>query len=354
MTGNILVVDDEKRIRLILCQLLSDEGYQVTAAASGEEALALADNCEPELVLMDQRMPGIDGIETMVRLRAMRPGLTVIILTAHAALELAVTAIKQGAYDYLAKPFDNEELLIVIRRALEHSRLTGRVDSLERQLGEKYSFSSIIGVSGGMRRVFEQVGRVCETGATVLIEGESGTGKELVARAIHFNSPRRGQPFVTVNCGAIPLTLIESELFGHEKGAFTGAAARCPGKFEQAQGGTFLLDEVGELPLEAQVKLLRVLDERRVTRLGGTREPAGGCAPDRRHQQGAGARGRAGPFPAGPVLPAEHCHDPHPAFARAARGHSALGRALPGQAWPRPGPGGGGDHPPGAGLPDRL
>ncbi|MCE5272440.1 sigma-54 dependent transcriptional regulator [bacterium] len=269
MQSKILVVDDEKNIRAILTRLLEDEGYAVLTAASAEEAIVLAESSGPDLVLMDQRMPGLDGIEGLVRIKARNPDITVIILTAHAEIGLAVEAIKKGAYDYLTKPFDNEELLIVIRRALERSSLAHRVNSLERELHERYSFRNLVGVSAAMRRVQEQIARVCETGATVLVEGESGTGKELVARAIHFNSRRADKPFVTVNCGAIPLSLIESELFGHEKGAFTGAVERRSGKFEQAGGGTFFLDEVGELPLEAQVKLLRVLDERRVTRLGG-------------------------------------------------------------------------------------
>ena len=269
MSDKILVVDDEKKIRTILERLLTDEGFSVRSAASAEEAVELAGSWEPDLVLMDQRMAGMDGIEGMVRIREKRPWTTVIILTAYACIELAVEAVKKGAYDYLAKPFDNDDLLIVIRRALERASLTHRVDSLEKELRGKYSFENIIGMSPGMLRVFEQVARVCETGATVLLEGESGTGKELVARAIHFNSRRGEKSFVTVNCGAIPLTLIESEMFGHEKGAYTGANERYKGKFEQADGGTFLLDEVGELSLDAQVKLLRVLDERRITRLGG-------------------------------------------------------------------------------------
>jgi len=269
MQGKILVVDDEKNIRAILTRLLEEEGYNVLTAPSAEEAIVLAESSCPDLVLMDQRMPGLNGIEGLVRIKARNPDITVIILTAHAEIGLAVEAIKKGAYDYLTKPFDNEELLIVIRRALERSSLAHRVNSLECELHERYSFHNLVGVSAAMRRVQEQIARVCETGATVLVEGESGTGKELVARAIHFNSRRADKPFVTVNCGAIPLSLIESELFGHEKGAFTGATERRSGKFEQADSGTFFLDEVGELPLEAQVKLLRVLDERRVTRLGG-------------------------------------------------------------------------------------
>jgi DNA-binding NtrC family response regulator len=269
MTQKVLIVDDEKQIRSILTQLLEDEGYCVQSACDGEHAVVQADNFSPDLILMDQKMPGMNGIEAMVRIRKDHPDKTVIILTAHASVELAVEAIKKGAYDYLSKPFDNEELLITIRRALERSRLTGEVSDLKQQLRDKYNFKNFIGVSSKMQRVFSQIERVCETGATVLIQGESGTGKELVARAIHYCSSRKDKPFVSVNCGAIPVNLIESELFGYERGAFTDARQRTAGKFEQAQGGTFLLDEIGELSPDAQVKLLRVLDERKITRLGG-------------------------------------------------------------------------------------
>ena len=269
MSQKILIVDDEEKIRSILTRLLTDEQYAVQEAGSAEQAIKVVDSFEPDLILMDQKMPGMDGIEAMALIREKRPSVTVIILTAHASIELAVEAIKKGAYDYLSKPFDNEELLIIIRRALEHNRLTGEVSDLRKQLREKYSFKNIIGVSSKMQRVFEQVARVCETDVTVLVQGESGTGKELVARAVHYNSRRRDNPFVTINCGAIPVSLIESELFGYERGAFTGARERTIGKFEQAHSGTFMLDEIGELSLEAQVKLLRVLDERKITRLGG-------------------------------------------------------------------------------------
>ncbi|MFH1071138.1 MAG: sigma-54 dependent transcriptional regulator, partial [Candidatus Glassbacteria bacterium] len=269
MAGRILIVDDEKRIRTILGQVLGDEGFTVQTASSGEEALAVLDEFLPDLVLMDQKMPGINGIEATAKIKERYPDITIIILTAHASVELAVEAIKQGAYDYLSKPFDNDELLIIIRRALERSRLAEKVRELKKQLQDKYSFKNIIGVSSAMQRVFDQIGRVCDTNATVLIQGESGTGKELVAKAIHFNSQRQGNPFVAINCGAIPHNLFESELFGYEKGAFTDAKSTTPGKIEQADSGSVFLDEIGELALDSQVKLLRVLDERRVTRIGG-------------------------------------------------------------------------------------
>ncbi len=269
MLRKILVVDDEQKICSILCQILTEEGYQVQAVRNGEAAIEIVDPFVPDLILMDQNMPGMNGIETMAKIKAIHPETTVIILTAFGSIPLAVDAVKKGAYDYLSKPFDNEELLIIIRRALEHRRLTEEVTQLKKQLQEKFSFTNIIGVSPKMQQVFERINRVCTTDATVLIQGESGTGKELIMNAIHYHSHRKDQPLITVNCGAVPFNLLESEFFGHEKGAFTDAKERKIGKFEQAKGGTIFLDEIGELPPDAQVKLLRVLDERKLTRIGG-------------------------------------------------------------------------------------
>ncbi len=269
MQFKILIVDDEKKICAILSQILSEEGYITNAVGSGEAAIETVASFQPDLILMDQNMPGMNGIETMAKIKARHPEITVIILTAFGSIPLAVDAVKKGAYDYLAKPFDNDKLLIIIRRALEHRRLTEEVSHLKKQLQEKYSFSNIIGVSPKMQQVFEQINRVCATDATVLIQGESGTGKELIMKAIHYHSHRKDQPLITVNCGAVPFNLLESEFFGHEKGAFTDAKERKIGKFEQANGGTIFLDEIGELPPDAQVKLLRVLDERKLTRIGG-------------------------------------------------------------------------------------
>jgi DNA-binding NtrC family response regulator len=268
MPHKILIVDDEKRICSILTQILSEEGFTVKAVNSGEEAIETVASFDPVLIIMDQNMPGIDGIETMVRIKEKNPDRIVIILTAYGTIPLAVEATKKGAFDYLSKPFDNDELLIIIHRALEHRRLTEEVSQLKKQLQEKYSFTNIIGVSPKMQQVFEQIHRVCGTDATILIQGESGTGKELIMKAIHYHSHRKDKPLVTVNCGAVPFNLLESEFFGHEKGAFTDAKERKIGKFEQAQGGTIFLDEVGELPLDAQVKLLRILDDRKLTRIG--------------------------------------------------------------------------------------
>jgi DNA-binding NtrC family response regulator len=265
----ILIVDDEAKIRTIVSQILTDEGYTVETASGGDESVKIAGRFRPDLVLMDQNMPDISGIEAMTRIKENIGDVTVIMLTAYGSIELAVEAMKKGAYDYLTKPFDNDELLLIILRALERSSLAREVTTLKRQLRDKYRFESIIGVSPQMQQLYEQMQRVCDTTATVLVQGESGTGKELVAKALHFHSSRKNKPIVSVNCGAIPINLIESELFGHEKGAFTDAREQKIGTFEKAQGGTLLLDEIGELPLDAQVKLLRVLEDRRVTRVGG-------------------------------------------------------------------------------------
>lgn len=270
MASKILVADDEKKICNILTKILSEEGYKVKAVTSGEEAVNIVDEFQPELILMDQNMPGISGIEAMEQIKEKRPQSTVIVITAYGSIPLAVDAMKKGAYDYISKPFDNDELLLVIQRAIERNRLTEEIAELKKQLQEKFSFRNIIGVSPKMRQVFEKMARVCDTNATVLIQGETGTGKELVASAIHYGSSRKSKPFVAVNCGAIPVNLLESEFFGHEKGAFTDAKDKKCGKFEQADGGTLFLDEIGELPMDAQVKLLRVLDEQRITRIGGS------------------------------------------------------------------------------------
>ena len=268
MPARILIVDDEPKIRMILSTILANEGYTVKTAENGEEGLAVVDAFDPQLILMDQNMPGMDGIQTMARMRDREPGRTIIILTAFGSIPLAVEAMKMGAYDYIAKPFDNEELLLVIRRALERSRLAEEVSSLRKQLSVQYRFENIIGVSPKMLRLFEQMRRVCDTGATVFIQGESGTGKELVAKAIHAYSTRKKKSFLAVNCAALPEPLLESEMFGHIKGAFTGASSDKKGLFESVEGGTIFLDEIGATPLSIQGKLLRVLQEKEVRRVG--------------------------------------------------------------------------------------
>jgi DNA-binding NtrC family response regulator len=265
----ILIVDDEEKIRKVLTRLLEDEDYRVKSVENGQKAIAILHSYKPDVVLMDQNMPGLNGIEALVTIKEKNPFLTVIIITAHGEVSLAVDAIKKGAYDYLEKPFDNDKLLLLIKRAIDHQRLTVEISNLKRKLGEQKSFESIIGTDEKMKKVIEQAKCVADTDTTVLIQGESGVGKEIIANAIHQTSRRKEGPFVVVNCGAIPLSLIESELFGHEKGSFTDAKETKPGKFEQANGGTLFLDELGELPLDAQVKLLRVLEDKKITRVGG-------------------------------------------------------------------------------------
>lgn len=269
MEEKILIVDDEQQIRTILKHLLRDEGYLTRSADSGYKAIQLVHEFRPDLILMDQKMPGINGIDTLVKIKEQYPDQIIIIITAHGAISFAVDAIKKGAYDYLEKPFDNDKLLILVKRALDHRKLSSELSRLKDSIHKKYAFENIIGQSRAMNQVIEQVKCVCETDATVLLLGESGVGKEVIANAIHYNSQRKNKALIAINCGAIPAHLIESELFGHEKGAFTDAKEMKPGKFEQANGGTLFLDEIAELPLDNQVKLLRVLEEKKVTRLGG-------------------------------------------------------------------------------------
>jgi DNA-binding NtrC family response regulator len=269
MKGKVLIADDEPRIRKIMSLLLTQEGYEVKSVTNGKEAVTEAASFHPDVILLDQQMPVMTGMEALEKIQAARPNQVMILITAFGTISLAVDAVKKGAYDFIEKPFDNDDLLLKVKRAMEHSHLKGELRQLKKRLGE--GERPIIGSEGGLRTVMEQVNRVAKTEATVFIHGESGTGKELIARAVHVRSRRSEQPFVAINCGAIPLTLIENELFGHEKGAFTDAKEAQPGIFEQAEGGTLFLDEIGELPMDAQVKLLRVLEERKVTRIGGTR-----------------------------------------------------------------------------------
>ena len=268
--SKILIVDDEKQIRTIVSRLLVEEGYDVKAVVSGEDSLKVAFDQRPDLVLMDLSLPGMDGIETMEVLRARGVDAQVILMTAYGSVDSAVRAMKLGAYHYVEKPFDNDELLNLIRRALEQRRLENQVEELKEQLDQRYSLENIVGVSDRMQAVFTQVVRAARSEVTVLVEGESGTGKELIVRALHHQSRRKDGPFVALNCAALPVHLIENELFGHEPGAFTDARQRYAGKFEQANGGTLFLDEIGELPPEAQGKLLRVIQEREITRIGGS------------------------------------------------------------------------------------
>ncbi|HEY4596374.1 MAG TPA: sigma-54 dependent transcriptional regulator, partial [Thermoanaerobaculia bacterium] len=270
--ASILIVDDEGPIRRILSVLLRERRHRVAEAASGEEALDLfgekAAEAKPDLVLLDLRLPGIDGLETLKRLRVREPRLDVVMMTAHGTISSAVEAMRRGAFDYLTKPFDNDELLILVDRALEMRRLSAENESLREEIESRYGFSEIVGISREIQDVFRLMAKVVRVDVTVLVTGESGTGKELVARAIHRRGARSAGPFVAVNCSAIPQTLVESEFFGHEKGAFTDARETRPGRFEQADGGTLFLDEVGDLALDAQAKLLRALQERQIQRIG--------------------------------------------------------------------------------------
>ena len=268
----ILIVDDEANIRLILENIFTDAGYKVETAKNGLQALESMKRFLPEIVLLDKNMPHLDGLETLRKIKQWYPTTVSVMITAHGDVASAVEAMKLGVYDYIEKPFDNEKILLLIDRAGKHYDLQAEVQKLREAVHGKFSFKSIVGNSKSLKTTLERVSSVCETDASVLITGESGTGKELIAKSIHYNSPRKNNPLVTVNCGAIPLQLMESELFGHEKGAFTDAKEMKIGKFEQATGGTLFLDEIGELPIDAQVKLLRVLEDHKVTRIGGRKE----------------------------------------------------------------------------------
>ncbi|MHC1697937.1 MAG: sigma-54-dependent transcriptional regulator [Geobacteraceae bacterium] len=270
MRHKILVVDDDPSLRRVLEYNLQEDGYEVTVAASGSEGLQAFDKLSPALVITDLKMPGIDGFQVLREIKERSPETLVVIITAFGAVETAVEAMKLGAYDYITKPFNRAELKLVVRKALQVTSLSRENRQLREELTEKIDFRNIIGISREMEKVFRVVRKVANTDATVLITGESGTGKELVAKALHTLSSRKAAPFVPINCAAIPRDLLESELFGHVKGAFTGAVRDKPGKFTQADGGTLFLDEVGELPLDLQPKLLRALQEKIVEPVGGT------------------------------------------------------------------------------------
>jgi len=270
MKETILIVDDELSMREFLTILLEREGYQTVAAANAIEAVRLMEQGGVDLVISDVQMPGLSGIELLAQIKSKTPETAVLMMTAFSAAEQAVEAMKLGAYDYIAKPFKNDEIKLLVRNALEKCSLKRENKTLKQSVEKRDTFCGIIGCSPKMKEIFSLVQKVAPSGSSVMILGESGTGKELVAKAIHANSPRLNKPFIAVNCGAIPETLIESELFGHIKGAFTGAVVDRAGLFEEAEGGTLFLDEIGELPLAMQSKLLRVLQEREFRRVGGT------------------------------------------------------------------------------------
>jgi len=269
MAARILIADDEDSLRWVLEKGLRGVGYDVTSVKDGEEAVRVFEAQPFDLVFLDVRMPGLDGLTALERIRDLRPDVYVIVMTAHGSMDTAIKAMQRGAYDYLNKPFDLDEVLLLSERALAASRLTQEVARLRTGLAEVREFSALIGRHPRMQDVYKTIGRIAGTDVTVLLRGESGTGKELVARAIHHYSRRSGRPFVAVSCAAIPGTLLESEMFGHERGAFTDAKERRLGKFELAHGGTLYLDEIGDMPVDLQTKLLRALQERTIERVGG-------------------------------------------------------------------------------------
>ncbi len=270
MKTKILVVDDEPSHRQMLDAVLSAEGYEVHQADDGRKAINMVEERFYDLILMDNRMSEVGGIEALKRIKEISPGIPVIIMTAYASVSTAVDALKSGAYDYLTKPLDIEELKILVDKALHYRQLEQENIYLKERVGDRFDFSNIIGQSVAMRDLFETIALVAPSEATVLIVGESGTGKELIANAIHQNSNRKERPFIKVNCAALPETLLESELFGHEKGAFTGAIARKQGRFQLAHTGSIFLDEIGEMTPTTQTKILRVLQEREFEPLGST------------------------------------------------------------------------------------
>jgi two-component system response regulator PilR (NtrC family) len=272
MKARILVVDDEESIREFLEIMLRKEGYEVTCAEDGQKALDILKKKNFDMVISDLQMPNLTGIELLKNVKDHYPDMMFMMITAFGTTETAVEAMKLGAYDYLSKPFKIDEVRLNIANALRSRNLEVENRSLKKELKHEYSFQNLVGNSETMHRIYEMVRRVSQTPTNVLITGESGTGKEMVAKAVHYNGPLKDKPFVTVNCGAIPESLMESEMFGHKKGSFTGAIVDKAGLFEVADGGTLFLDEVGELPLTIQVKLLRAIQERVIRRVGGTED----------------------------------------------------------------------------------
>ncbi len=268
----ILIVDDDKDTQFILSEILKAEGYETTTAGDGKRAIKEVENSSPRLVLLDIKLPGMDGIKILEEMKKIDKDLIIIMLTAYGDVKDAVRAMKLGAFDYIAKPFDNEEIVLIIKKALQTRSLSKEVENLRRMVGEKMAVTEVTGESPQMKRVLNQVKIIAPTNMTVILQGESGTGKEVIAQMIHQNSLRKDKPFVAIDCGAIPETLVESELFGHEKGAFTGADARIEGRFEQANGGTLFLDEINNLSDTIQMKFLRVIQEKRLQRLGSKKD----------------------------------------------------------------------------------
>jgi len=269
---NILLVDDEEPIRAALLLLLKNADYQISGCGSGKEAVRHLEKEQFDIVITDLFLPDITGIDILKKAKELSHAIEVILITGHASAETAVRAMKEGAFDYITKPLNIEELRVIISKAIEKQQILSENISLKKQLRDKYEFSNIIGSSPAMQKVFSRITKVIKTDSTVLILGDSGTGKELIAKAIHSNGPRRDKPFIAVHCGAIPENLLESELFGHTKGAFTGAIRDKMGKFEAANHGTIFLDEIATLPMHLQIKLLRILQEQEVERIGSNKQ----------------------------------------------------------------------------------
>ncbi|HXV13888.1 MAG TPA: sigma-54 dependent transcriptional regulator [Candidatus Krumholzibacteria bacterium] len=271
MASRVLIIDDDESLRKVMGYMLEEAGYDVDRAASAEEGLRVIGERRPDLVLSDIKMPKKDGIELLADIKRVDPTIPVVILTAFASVETAVEAMKRGASDYLTKPIARDDLTLTVAKTLKLHRLEAENEELRTTIRDRFRFESIIGLSPAMTALFDVLKKIAPTDATVLVTGESGTGKELIAKAIHYNSPRRAQRLVAVNCAAIPSELLESELFGHVRGAFTGAIRNKIGKFEQAHGGTLFLDEIGSMPVQLQAKLLRALQEREIERVGDER-----------------------------------------------------------------------------------
>jgi len=326
--ANILLVDDDAAFRHVMSFELRRLGHNVTAASTGEEAVRLSSEIEPEVVLLDLRLPGMDGLATLTAIRERNASIEVVMLTGHGSIDTAIESIRVGAFDYVVKPCPLDELQVRIERALERRALRQRANLLERGLTPPDLAGSFVGRSPEFTRLMHLIDRVAPGDSTVLIAGETGSGKERVAKLIHSRSPRRSKPFVVVDCAVLQESLMASELFGHERGAFTGAERSKPGLFEVANGGTIFLDEIGEVSPAIQTKLLRVLDTSAFRRVGRKRRSPRGRAGAGGHQSRAEFHGPAGPIPRGPVLPHEHDHAGSAAPAEPRRRYRAAGGAF--------------------------
>ena len=327
--ARLLVVDDERSMRELLSIVLRREGYDVTLAENGRRAVELLERGRFDLLVSDIKMPDMTGVDVLRAAKRIDSDILGIMITAFASADTAIEAMRLGAHDYLSKPFDVDELKMKVRNALEQRHLRQENVLLKRALGSTHQFANIVGRSDKMLAIFKLIEQIARTDSTVLVSGESGTGKEWVARAIHFYSLRRDRPFVALNCGALPETLLESELFGHMKGAFTGASANKKGLIEAAEKGTLFLDEIGEMTPMMQVKLLRVLQERKFRRLGGVEELEGAMRVIAATNQDLTQDGGRRQVPRGPVLPHQRHSHPAAAAARTRRGHPAARRLLP-------------------------